>query len=107
MSSEEESDDELMPKAFLVDGEMPLEDGPPTNGLEYLRRVRWEAKQSPKIVVSSIDPRMYDANQTRTWLPPKIPEAPIEYLPSKEWEEDFLNSFKKLRQVITVFFFLN
>ncbi len=34
-------DDELLPRAFAVDGELPPEAGPPTSGEDYLRRVRY------------------------------------------------------------------
>lgn len=35
-----EDDDELLPRAFAVTGELPPEAGPPTTGEDYLRRVR-------------------------------------------------------------------
>jgi hypothetical protein len=35
-----EKDEDLLPRAFHVVGESPPEDGEPTNGEEYLRRVR-------------------------------------------------------------------
>ena len=35
--------------------------GPPADGLEYLRRVRWEAAQSPSMTrAEKIDPRKFD-----------------------------------------------
>jgi len=34
-------EEELLPRAFAVAGELGPEAGPPTNGLDYLRRVRY------------------------------------------------------------------
>ena len=34
--------------------------GPPADGLEYLRRVRWEAAQCPSVTRAEIDPRLFD-----------------------------------------------
>ena len=36
-----DDDDELLPRAFAVTGELPPEAGPPTTGEDYLRRVRY------------------------------------------------------------------
>jgi hypothetical protein len=53
--SSDSDDDELMPKAFAVDGEMSPDEGPPTNGEDYLRRVRfvWKRKKREKLSVKS------------------------------------------------------
>ena len=34
--------------------------GPPVDGMEYLRRVRWEAARCPAVVRADIDPRQFD-----------------------------------------------
>lgn len=38
---DDEADEELMPSAFAVEGEMSPEEGPPTSGMDYLKRVRY------------------------------------------------------------------
>lgn len=83
----EEYDDEqdLRPRALPVDGEPDFDSvclrtrpgviaapygshaaagwcaqGPPADGLEYLRRVRWEAERCPSVMRADIDPRQFD-----------------------------------------------
>ncbi|CAI9770900.1 unnamed protein product [Fraxinus pennsylvanica] len=54
--SEDDTTDEdygsIQKPAFLVTGEPDFDSGPPQDGLEYLRRVRWEAEQIPKVAVA-------------------------------------------------------
>lgn len=60
-----DSDDDDVPRrAFDVKGEPNYEIGPPADGEEYLRRVVAEAKTLPNVLVSDIDPRMYDSRRT-------------------------------------------
>lgn len=40
-TEEEEDDDYIGPRAFRIDGEAGPEAGPPLDGFDYLRRVRW------------------------------------------------------------------
>jgi survival of motor neuron protein-interacting protein 1 len=40
MADDDEDDDDLMPRAFRVDGEPDFDSGPPATAEEYLRRVR-------------------------------------------------------------------
>eukprot|EP00026_Physarum_polycephalum_P009225 Phypoly_transcript_09339.p1 GENE.Phypoly_transcript_09339~~Phypoly_transcript_09339.p1 ORF type:complete len:325 (+),score=70.47 Phypoly_transcript_09339:51-977(+) len=93
-----EDDDDLLPRAFAVTGELPPEAGPPTTGEDYLRRVRWEARRCPNVVVSAIDPRKYDNRQTQfAALPPPCPPAPAGMAPHIQWETKFLAQFSDLR----------
>jgi len=96
---EEEEDEYIGPRAFKIDGELGPEAGPPLDGFDYLRRVRWEAKRVPKVVRSNINPRHYDSLQT-TFLtpPPDIAECPDALRPSTEWESTFLAGFEALRK---------
>ena len=53
-----DSDDEhsLRTTAFAVDGVLPPEYGETRNGMDYLRRVRWEAQQMPPVSVAPAPP---------------------------------------------------
>jgi survival of motor neuron protein-interacting protein 1 len=96
-----DDDDELLPRAFAVTGELPPEAGPPTTGEDYLRRVRWEARRCPNVVVSAIDPRKYDNRQTQfAALPPPCPPPPLGMAPQPQWETKFLAQFSELRQTL-------
>ena len=55
-ADESESDDDrgLRKQALAVDGEPDYSTGPPMDGFEYLRRVAFEAKQTPDIMLSLI-----------------------------------------------------
>ena len=48
--------------AFAVDGVLPPEHGEAKNGLDYLRRVRWEAQQLPFVCVSDIPEALQKIN---------------------------------------------
>lgn len=89
--------------AFFIEGEPDFESGPPLDGLEYLRRVRWEAAQVPKVKVVRLDSTKLTSEQT-AYMPsiPVIPKCPQNLLPSKDWENVFLADFSELRQEITV-----
>ncbi|KAH3745563.1 actin gamma 1 [Pelomyxa schiedti] len=51
-SDEDGGPGEGMKPAFAVDGEAPDDSTPPADGLDYLRRVRWEANRCAKVVVA-------------------------------------------------------
>lgn len=100
----EDSDDEhdsIQRTAFLVEGEPDFESGPPQDGLEYLRRVRWEAAQIPKVRVAKVDRSKFHCEQT-AYMPniPEIAKCPEHLLPSKHWEDTFLADFSNLRQAL-------
>ncbi|KAI3942099.1 hypothetical protein MKW92_033128 [Papaver armeniacum] len=100
----EESDDEydsIKRPAFYVEGDPDFDSGPPEDGLEYLRRVRYEAAQIPDVKVVKVDKSKLDKEQTK-YMPeiPDIAKCPPHLQPSKEWEDAFLADFSELRQAL-------
>ncbi|KAI3904967.1 hypothetical protein MKW92_040571 [Papaver armeniacum] len=98
----EESDDEydsIKRPAFYVEGDPDFDSGPPEDGLEYLRRVRYEAAQIPDVKVVKVDKSKLKKEQTK-YMPeiPDIAKCPPHLQPSKEWEDAFLADFSELRQ---------
>ncbi|RHN82787.1 hypothetical protein MtrunA17_Chr1g0213521 [Medicago truncatula] len=85
--------------AFQVDGEPNFDSGPPEDGWEYLRRVRWEAHQIPKVKVSKLDRSKLNKEQS-PYMPqiPDIAKCPEHLLPLKQWEDIFLAEFSVLRE---------
>ncbi|EOA28928.1 hypothetical protein CARUB_v10025175mg, partial [Capsella rubella] len=63
----------ILRPAFAVDGEPDFDSGPPEDGLEYLRRVRWEAKQIPNVKVAKINGSKYIKKEQSAYMP-QIPE---------------------------------
>ncbi|KAH9727776.1 spliceosome protein-like protein [Citrus sinensis] len=88
--------------AFLVEGEPNFDSGPPEDGLEYLRRVRWEAARIPKVKVAKSKGQKLIKEQT-VYMPqiPDIAPCPESLLPLKQWEDQFLADFSKLRLVLS------
>lgn len=104
-SEQEESSDEyesIQRPAFLVEGEPDFESGPPEDGLEYLRRVRWEAAHIPKVKVAKIDNSKLKQEQS-VYMPkiPKIEECPPHLAPWRQWEDEFLADFSELRLALS------
>ncbi|KAI3706279.1 hypothetical protein L6452_23902 [Arctium lappa] len=102
---DEDSDTELFSiqrPAFLVTGEPDFDSGPPQDGLEYLRRVRWEAEHIPKVKVAKVERNVLNKEQT-VYLPniPEIAACPEHIMPSKEWEDVFLADFAELRLALS------
>ncbi|XP_039125984.1 uncharacterized protein LOC120262016 [Dioscorea cayenensis subsp. rotundata] len=100
-SSDSESDSIQRP-AFYVEGEPDFESGSPQDGMEYLRRVRWEANQIPKVKVAKLKPNKISNEQTN-YMPniPEIAKCPPNLLPSKQWEEAFLSEFLEIRKAFS------
>ncbi|CAN1256255.1 Gem-associated protein 2 [Linum perenne] len=101
---EDDSDDDhasIQRPAFYVEGEPDFDSGPPEDGLEYLRRVRWEAARIPKVKVAKIDKHKINKEQS-VYMPqiPDIPKCPDHLLPSKDWEDAFLVDFSQLRLLL-------
>ena len=93
--------DELLPRrAFSVTGAPDYTEDAPQTAEEYLRRVKWEARQQPRVFTSTIDPRRFDHLQTqgyvRTIQP--LPHTSARVLPSAEWESSFASQFADIRQ---------
>lgn len=102
----DDSDDEygsIQKPAFQVEGEPDFDSGPPLDGLEYLRRVRWEAAQIPNVKVAQLN--LTKIGEQTPYMPsiPDIAECPSNLLPSTHWEDAFLADFSKLRQVFSDF----
>ncbi|KAF5735367.1 hypothetical protein HS088_TW15G00869 [Tripterygium wilfordii] len=88
--------------AFLVEGEPDFDSGPPEHGLEYLRRVRWEAANIPKVKVAKLDRSKLSKGQS-VYMPqiPDIANCAGHLLPSKHWEDSFLADFNNLRLTLS------
>ncbi|XP_057732336.1 uncharacterized protein LOC130947647 [Arachis stenosperma] len=104
-SEEDDTDDDyasIQRPAFFVDGEPDFDSGPPEDGWEYLRRVRWEADQIPKVKVAKLDRSKLNKEQS-AYMPkiPDIAKCPEHLLPSKQWEDVFLADFSALRASIS------
>ncbi|XP_076908387.1 uncharacterized protein LOC143565247 [Bidens hawaiensis] len=102
---DEDSDSEyasIQRPALYVTGEPDFDSGPPQDGLEYLRRVRWEAKRIPKVKIAKVDKTVLNKEQT-VYMPniPDIAACPKHLMPSKEWEDVFLADFSNLRLALS------
>ncbi|XP_030528188.1 uncharacterized protein LOC115739304 isoform X2 [Rhodamnia argentea] len=88
--------------AFLVEGEPNFDSGPPEDGLEFLRRVRWEAAQIPNVKVAKLDQSKLHKEQS-TYMPviPEIAKCPEHLMPLKQWEDAFLEDFSMLRRALS------
>ncbi|XP_078441502.1 uncharacterized protein LOC144711388 [Wolffia australiana] len=100
-----DSDDEfdsIQRPAFSVEGEPDYESGPPQDGWEYLRRVRWEAAQMPRVRVCKVDRSKWSDEQT-PYMPkiPEIAKCPENLRPSKLWLDQFLTDFSDLRKAFS------
>uniref|UniRef100_A0A0D9XRI6 Gem-associated protein 2 n=1 Tax=Leersia perrieri TaxID=77586 RepID=A0A0D9XRI6_9ORYZ len=98
---EDDSDDDyggILKPAFAVDGEPDFESGEPLDGFEYLRRVRWEANQIPRVKVAKIDLSMARNEQT-PYMPeiPDISKCSTDLCASKHWEDIFITYFSETR----------
>ncbi|BAT93543.1 hypothetical protein LR48_Vigan02g273300 [Vigna angularis] len=98
---DDDSDDNyasIQRPAFLVDGEPNFDSGPPEDGWEYLRHVRWEANHMPKVKVAKLDRGKLNKEQS-AYMPkiPGIAKCPDHLLPLKQWEDVFLAEFSTLR----------
>ncbi|GAV69935.1 LOW QUALITY PROTEIN: SIP1 domain-containing protein [Cephalotus follicularis] len=82
----------------MVEGEPNFDSGPPEDGLEFLRRVRWEAARIPKVKVAKFDRSKLNEEQS-VYMPqiPDIASCPEHLLPLKQWEDAFLADFSELR----------
>ncbi|GLJ04941.1 hypothetical protein SUGI_0007470 [Cryptomeria japonica] len=100
-SSEDEFDSLLKP-ALAVEGEPDFASGSPHDGFEYLRRVRWEANQYPRVKVANLDVKKLNEKQT-PYMPniPPVLDCSIDLLPSKDWEREFLADFSNLRMELS------
>ncbi|KAG6433366.1 hypothetical protein SASPL_104977 [Salvia splendens] len=95
---DDDSDEEysIQRPAFSVTGEPDFDSGPPLDGLEYLRRVRWEAARIPKVKVVKFN----KVKEQSVYMPqiPDVIKCPEKLLPLKQWEDSFLSDFSQLRE---------
>lgn len=106
-AAEYSDDDGLLRRAFYVKGELPPEAGPPQNGVDYLKHVKWEARRIPSTIVADVDPpRLCSERTVRTKYSSLIRASTMstdcvdEAKPAPEWESHFLEKFTKLRNEI-------
>lgn len=102
---EDDSDDDyngILKPAFAVDGDPDFESGEPLDGFEYLRRVRWEANQIPRVKVAKIYSSAARNEQT-PYMPeiPDIPKCLPDLRASKQWEDRFIVDFEETRMVLS------
>ncbi|XP_058182937.1 uncharacterized protein LOC131300923 isoform X2 [Rhododendron vialii] len=102
---EDDSDEDyssIQRPAFFVTGEPNFDAGPPQDGLEYLRRVRWEAAHVPKVKVAKLERSKLKKEQT-AYMPviPDIEKCPEHLLPMKQWEDAFMADFSDLRLALS------
>jgi survival of motor neuron protein-interacting protein 1 len=104
---DESSDDELQPKALPITGPPSFAEGPPTSAEEYLRQVRWEAKQLPQVVCAKLDLHRFEDNRTK-YIPrmgqlkaeEELSITPASHRPEPMWMEAFLSDFKEIRAAL-------
>ncbi|KAH6770305.1 hypothetical protein C2S52_015108 [Perilla frutescens var. hirtella] len=98
---DDDSDEEysIQRPAFFVAGEPDFDSGPPQDGLEYLRRVRWEAARIPKVKVVKVN----KVKEQSIYMPqiPDVMKCPEQLLPLKHWEDSFLSDFSQLREAFS------
>ena len=94
-------------RAFRVLGSPDFSQAEPQSALEYLRRVKWEAKRQPKVWTAAIDPQrlqrpqppqptMRGHGQALDRLPRTSPLA----LPSSEWQSHFASQYTDVRMAL-------
>lgn len=101
----DDSDDDygsIQRLAFFVAGEPDFDSGPPEDGFEYIRRVRWEAEHMPKVKVSKFERSKLNKEQS-VYMPSilDIASCPEHILPLKEWEDEFLADFSQFRLALS------
>ncbi|GLT96764.1 hypothetical protein SLE2022_143650 [Rubroshorea leprosula] len=106
-SEDDDSDEDynsILKPAFLVEGKPDFDSGPPHDGLEYLRRVRWEAAQIPNVKVAKLEKNKIKEEQS-IYMPqiPEIASCPEHLLPLKQWEVAFLADFSELCRALSCY----
>lgn len=97
-----DDDDCLQSQALIVDdrNEDAFDlDIPPTTGNEYLRRVRQEASQCPKVVVADLNVSEFNRQQTfQVQQGGGCYSAPRAFAPNMAWQKRQVTNFAELRQ---------
>ncbi|XP_046384680.1 gem-associated protein 2 [Ischnura elegans] len=71
---------------------------PPSTGQEYIQRVVWEAARCEEVAVAAVKKPL---TTKQTFLVNNLPgcvAAPVEYAPTKEWQQLQVSNFSSLRQ---------
>ncbi|CAG5122109.1 unnamed protein product [Candidula unifasciata] len=77
---------------------------PPTSGTEYLRRVRQEAMEYPKVVVADLDTSLFIPRQTvKVSEPGGLLPVPANYKAPMSWQRLQVAEFASLRQKLIQF----
>ena len=101
-----DEEDNILRPALAVHGDPTDEDSPPSDGLEYLRRVKKEASALPNVVSAAIEPARLRAAEARlasrssdpaTSITASLPPAPSALLPSRQWQLQVLSDFTAMR----------
>eukprot|EP00877_Chromochloris_zofingiensis_P010370 jgi/Chrzof1/5587/Cz16g08080.t1 len=102
---ESDSDEEYNTRMFGIYQALPVDGEPdwsipePTTAEEYLRRVRHEAAQCPRVVRVEMPADMQAAQRPIAALPEPdaIPDAPDWAKPSSSWVREFVDNFQDFR----------
>ncbi|KAL1510642.1 hypothetical protein AB1Y20_006941 [Prymnesium parvum] len=107
---EEEEEEPLGRPALAVHGEPSNEDSPPSDGHEYLRRVRKQALALPQVVSVPIGaPELRAADERsaarlrRSLLDERaadLPPPPPAVRPAREWQQQLLAAFAEARRSV-------
>ncbi|XP_049774951.1 gem-associated protein 2 isoform X2 [Schistocerca cancellata] len=90
---------EFLKMAFVVD-DLPENFDPsadPSDGLEYLQQVRWEASKCDDVVTAVIDKAKLK-NRAVVNILPECKKVPRQFLPDLEWQQQQIAKFSALRQ---------
>lgn len=106
--AEYSDDDGLLRRAFYVEGELPPEAGPPQNGVDYLKHVKWEARRIPSTIVADMNPvnlcneKMHHRLKYMSLIRNSCINTSCvdEAKPCPEWEMHFLKKFTELRRTV-------
>jgi len=106
MEGSDDSDNPCIP-ALVVDydgGEDMDQSIPPTSGNEYLRRVRLEAQDCPRVVVANMDTSSFLTQQTvKCSEPGGLLQVPMAYRAPLQWQKMQVSEFAVVRQKLTQF----
>jgi len=96
----DEADDELeslQRPALFVAGDPTNEHAPPSDGLEYLRRVRKQSQAMPAVVRADVDPSHVTANPVDVGACSSSASTPSTQGPSARWQQALLHDFAALQ----------
>jgi len=99
-AAEEEEDDLSLQRPALPIGDCEIDpaalSAPPGDGLEYLRRVRYEARGLPTVIRKAPPTSPAPDDSPPASLPQPLPPSPRRWIPDAGWEEQLISSFDHL-----------